>query len=142
MSKYFICKCEERSKPIQDRKWVILEHMFNSCPFVKKPGVPSRWSTVKCLSCGAIGRTRGKYVYDLELINTGLKYTKTSKLNVPKFVRFVAVDTDGTVKGFESRPYLTYMGEWHSSHQNYLIGKSEPPFSCTVYLYQRNEVIK
>lgn len=66
MALHFNCKCSERKKPAENRDWVITEYMWNSGAFTSGAGEPSDWSTVWCLSCGAVGRTKSKYVYSLK----------------------------------------------------------------------------
>jgi len=62
----FSCKCPERKKPVSERAWVVTEYQWNSGAFVKKGGEWSQYSEVRCLECGNRGRTKAKYVDDLE----------------------------------------------------------------------------
>jgi len=62
--KHFNCHCEERKKPVRERRWVVVHRYHNHSHFEYPKGAahPSDYSTVRCLSCGAIGRTKAKYV--------------------------------------------------------------------------------
>lgn len=65
MGSPFNCKCEERKKPVDERAWVVTEYKWNSGAFVKDGGEFSDYSCVRCLECGAQGRTKAMYVEDL-----------------------------------------------------------------------------
>jgi hypothetical protein len=67
MAVSFYCKCPERAKPVEQRNWVVYYRYCNHSAFEspKYGEHPSDYSTVKCLSCGAVGRTKAKYVDDL-----------------------------------------------------------------------------
>lgn len=67
MSVSFYCHCEERKKPVEQRNWVVYSRYCNHSAFEypKYAAHPSDYSTVKCLSCGAVGRTKAKYVDSL-----------------------------------------------------------------------------
>ena len=69
MSASFNCKCPERSKPIDERNWVVYQYKWNSGAFVAGNGEPSDYSTVCCLSCNGIGRTKAKYVDQLRQVS-------------------------------------------------------------------------
>lgn len=65
MSVPFNCKCAERSKPINERRWIVLQRYCNHSAFNGHRYTPSDYSTVQCLSCRAIGRTKAGYVAEL-----------------------------------------------------------------------------
>lgn len=68
MSVSFSCKCEERSKKlVQQRNWVVIEYRCNYSAFNGYHYTSSDYSLVMCLTCGAIGRTKAKYVEDLKI---------------------------------------------------------------------------
>jgi len=67
MSVSFSCKCAEREKPIQDRKWFVSQFKYNRSAFNGYHATWSDYSTVQCLSCGAAGRTKAKYADTLPL---------------------------------------------------------------------------
>jgi hypothetical protein len=71
MSSPFNCKCPERKKPVLDRDWVIEQDRCNHSAFDGYRWTPSDYSTVRCLSCGRVGRTKAKYVLDLRLALPG-----------------------------------------------------------------------
>lgn len=67
MSASFNCHCEERSKPLSERRWRVLKYKWNNSAFVKAGGEPSDYSTVVCDNpkCNGCGRTKAKYVDEL-----------------------------------------------------------------------------
>ena len=66
MAVSFSCKCEERKKPIAERKWVVSERYCNHSAFNGYHYTCSNYSTVRCLECGAVGRTKANYVLQLK----------------------------------------------------------------------------
>ncbi|MBW2005880.1 MAG: hypothetical protein JRI72_15025 [Deltaproteobacteria bacterium] len=65
MSASFNCHCAERKKPAHERKWVVIVRKGNYSAFNGYRFTPSDYSKVRCLACGAIGRTKAKYVDSL-----------------------------------------------------------------------------
>jgi len=65
MSVSFGCRCDIKNKD----NWVIVCFIHNHSAFESPKYYPhySDYSTVRCLNCGAIGRTKAKYVSLLEL---------------------------------------------------------------------------
>jgi hypothetical protein len=57
--------CQERKKPVSERNWEILQYRCNHSAFNGYHYTPSDYSTVRCCSCGAVGRTKAKYVDSL-----------------------------------------------------------------------------
>jgi len=67
MAESFSCKCPERRKPqIRDRNWVVLQRNCHHSAFAGYNYTPSDYSTVKCRTCRAVGRTKAQYVELLE----------------------------------------------------------------------------
>lgn len=66
MAVHFGCRCAERYKPVGQRAWVVTQYRWNSGDFTSGAGEPSDYSTVKCLECGSVGRTKSNYVDGLE----------------------------------------------------------------------------
>ncbi len=66
MSVSFGCHCAERKKPVKDRKWFVLQRNCNHSAFSGYRETPSDYSTVWCQGCGTVGRTKARYVEDLE----------------------------------------------------------------------------
>jgi hypothetical protein len=62
----FSCKCEERKKPIKDRKWVVLQRNCHYSAFGGGKKQWSKYSLVGCQCCEAVGRTKAKYVEQLK----------------------------------------------------------------------------
>jgi hypothetical protein len=63
MSVSFGCKCD-----VKDRKnWVVFRRHYNNSYFQYPKGQPhySDYSTVYCLKCRALGRTKADYVVEL-----------------------------------------------------------------------------
>ncbi|BAV81123.1 hypothetical protein [Vibrio phage CKB-S2] len=77
MGRGFSCKCEERQKPAEQRQWVITQYKWNSGAFTAGDGEYSDYSRVVCLSCGASGRTKAKYVDKLNLMDWREAYELT-----------------------------------------------------------------
>lgn len=67
MSVSFGCKCEERKKPVEERRWEVLSYKCNHSAFNGYHRTPSDYSTVNCLSCGQSGRTKAAFVDVLHL---------------------------------------------------------------------------
>lgn len=61
----FSCHCEERRKPVTERRWVVLQRLGNASAFNGYRWQSSRWSLVACLNCGASGRTKAEFVHSL-----------------------------------------------------------------------------
>ena len=57
--------CMERTKVVSERRWVVLQYKCNHSAFNGYRRTPSDYSTVKCLECGATGRTKAAYVGEL-----------------------------------------------------------------------------
>jgi late competence protein required for DNA uptake (superfamily II DNA/RNA helicase) len=66
MSVSFSCRCPERKKPIESRVWVVLEREHNNSAFNGYHYTSSDYSLVYCRFCGALGRTKAKYVKSLK----------------------------------------------------------------------------
>jgi hypothetical protein len=66
MSVSFGCHCPERRKPVHERNWVVRVRNGNRSAFNGYRWQSSDYSLVECLSCGAMGRTKAKYVARLE----------------------------------------------------------------------------
>ena len=62
MSMSFGCRCAERRKPVVDRAWKVTQRQCNHSAFNGYQYTPSDYSTVMCLVCGAIGRTKARFV--------------------------------------------------------------------------------
>jgi hypothetical protein len=62
MSVSFNYKCKERDKPVEKRAWFVLQRYCNHSAFNGYHLTSSDYSTVHCIKCGAIGRTKAKYV--------------------------------------------------------------------------------
>lgn len=65
MAHTFNCQCAERKKPVAERKWVVTQRRCNHSAFSGYHYTPSDWSTVRCLACRAVGRTKASYVSQL-----------------------------------------------------------------------------
>lgn len=59
-------ECLERAKPVQERNWVVSQRYCNHSAFNGYHYTPSDYSTVRCKSCGAVGRTKANYVESLK----------------------------------------------------------------------------
>lgn len=59
------CFCEERSKPVDNRKWVVRDRHCNHSAFNGYRYTPSDYSSVVCYGCGATWRTKAAYVDSL-----------------------------------------------------------------------------
>jgi len=66
MAVTFFCKCEERSKPVAERNWEVLQYKCHHSAFSGYHCTWSQWSTVRCKTCGAVGRTKASYVDELK----------------------------------------------------------------------------
>ena len=64
MSHSFSCKCKIKNK----KNWRVMHRKHNHSYFESPKGAehPSDYSTVLCLKCTGCGRTKAKYVDELE----------------------------------------------------------------------------
>lgn len=62
MAVSFSCKCAERGKIVRDRKWTVLDYRCHYSAFNGYRRTYSDYSTVRCEECGAVGRTKARYV--------------------------------------------------------------------------------
>lgn len=58
----FSCACSERSKPVGEREWAIVQYRCHRSAFAGYCETASNYSTVICKVCGKMGRTKAKYV--------------------------------------------------------------------------------
>ncbi|MBM3299830.1 MAG: hypothetical protein FJY85_07735 [Deltaproteobacteria bacterium] len=65
LSVSFGCHCEERRKPVGERKWEVLARHYQCSAFYGYREMYSDYSLVRCKTCGAIGRTKAAYVNEL-----------------------------------------------------------------------------
>lgn len=65
MSVSFGCRCAERRKQVQKRNWGVIQRLCNQSAFNGYRTTFSDYSTVHCLSCGSVGRTKADYVANL-----------------------------------------------------------------------------
>jgi len=61
------CRCEERNKPIGERRWVVRDFRCNHSAFNGYHRTPSDYSAVECEACGGWWRTKANYVYSLPI---------------------------------------------------------------------------
>ena len=66
MSVSFHCHCAERSKPVEQRQWVVIARKCNHSAFNGYHNTWSQYSEVFCLVCGALGRTKAGYIDKLK----------------------------------------------------------------------------
>lgn len=60
------CHCEERSRPVTERRWRVMQRYCNHSAFNGYRRTPSDYSTVTCLACGMTWRTNADYVWRLK----------------------------------------------------------------------------
>ena len=60
MAVSFGCRCEERSKPVRERNWVVVQLRCNHSAFSGYRMTPSDYSTVRCLRCGVSDAAPGR----------------------------------------------------------------------------------
>lgn len=56
------CRCEERQKPVRERRWRVMQRCCNHSAFSGYRETPSNYSSVTCLVCGCSWRTKAAYV--------------------------------------------------------------------------------
>jgi uncharacterized protein CbrC (UPF0167 family) len=66
MSVSFSCHCSERKKPVRERAWVVIARRCNHSAFNGYHFTPSEYSEIFCPRCRAMGRTKAKYVSQLQ----------------------------------------------------------------------------
>lgn len=65
------CQCPEKSKPVELRRWEILQYRCNCSAFNGGQKTPSDYSEIKCIGCGNIWRTKAAYVDKIAALQTG-----------------------------------------------------------------------
>ena len=66
MSQGISCKCPESKKPVDERRWFVLQRRCNHSAFNGYRWTPSDYSSVQCHICGTVWRTKSDYVYKLK----------------------------------------------------------------------------
>lgn len=56
------CWCNERNKPIAERKWTVGRRKYNESAFNGGHRTPSKYSDVICSGCGTVWRSKAAYV--------------------------------------------------------------------------------
>lgn len=57
-----ICQCPEAGKPLDQRRWRVLDYKCNHSAFNGYHQTPSDYSALTCKGCGAVWRTKAAYV--------------------------------------------------------------------------------
>lgn len=79
MAVSFSCKCEERKKKPEARNWGVIQRNCHFSAFNGYRRTFSDYSSVICLSCGRVGRTKANYVKllkDVVTTNNGYEFVK------------------------------------------------------------------
>jgi len=63
--KSFGCHCSERRKPAGEINWRVIQRKCNHSAFNGYRRTPSKYSSVICLACHKIGRTKAKYIDEI-----------------------------------------------------------------------------
>ena len=71
MSVSFSCHCPERDKPAEERNWRVTKRNYRSSAFDGYRTMSSDYSSVICLECGVLGRTKAAYVTYLKDVKPG-----------------------------------------------------------------------
>jgi len=66
MAVSFGCRCAERKKPVNKRRWVVVTRRGNNSAFAGYRWTSSDYSLVYCQNCKALGRTKAAYVSSLK----------------------------------------------------------------------------
>lgn len=66
MSMGGFCTCDERKKPVAERRWLVMDRNCNHSAFNGYHRTASEWSSVRCASCRSIWRTKANYVNRLK----------------------------------------------------------------------------
>jgi hypothetical protein len=61
-----VCRCDERRKPLAERRWLVDTYKGNYSAFNGYRLARSDYSAVRCGACGACWRTRADYVDSLK----------------------------------------------------------------------------
>lgn len=59
------CNCPERKKHVVVRRWRVMQRRCNHSAFSGYRETPSDYSSVTCLACGRVWRTKAAYVSEL-----------------------------------------------------------------------------
>lgn len=71
MSVSFSCHCPERDKPVEKRNWRVTKRNFHNSAFAGYHPTYSDYSSVVCLTCCVVGRTKANYVSQIKTIKRG-----------------------------------------------------------------------
>jgi len=86
MSQGIACKCPERNRPLDVRRWVVLQRNANCSAFNGYRRQCSDYSSVQCHSCGHVWRTKANYVYSLKDGQNVYDLPKTGKENFTRIL--------------------------------------------------------
>jgi len=56
------CNCPERDKPASDRNWIVYKRYYHRSAFSGYHYTISDYSSLWCRCCGAVWRSKAKYV--------------------------------------------------------------------------------
>ena len=71
MSVSFGCHCGEEKKPVNKRNWRVTKRNYHNSAFNGYRSTYSDYSSVICLECGTLGRTKADYVFHLKDVKPG-----------------------------------------------------------------------
>lgn len=61
-----VCKCDESTRAVKYRAWRVHQRYHNNSSFERGGYAASDWSSVFCLKCRRIWRTKATYVSQLK----------------------------------------------------------------------------
>jgi len=56
------CQCAQRKKPVNKRRWLVMDRNCNYSAFNGYRKTFSDYSAIRCMCCGAYWRTKSRYV--------------------------------------------------------------------------------
>jgi len=60
------CECPNKLKNKPHPRWLVVKRKWNDSTFIPNGGKPSDYSTVTCVDCNAVWRTKALYVDKLK----------------------------------------------------------------------------
>lgn len=71
MSQGYSCKCPEKNRPLGNRRWGVIQRNCNHSAFNGYRETYSDYSSVVCLGCGMVWRTKARFVGALPNVQIG-----------------------------------------------------------------------
>lgn len=139
MSAGVYCRCSERSVPLERRRWVVVQRYCNHSAFNGYHETLSLWSSVRCLICWGIWRTKANYVPQLRDILPTDKYGKEKEMDETEDTTSAAEIVEPPVPVEEYPNWvLVEAGPTLHRFRNALAARASAPTGAKIWLSARH----